>query len=63
MVMLIKEHFHGIKIKYVPKDKLTPDRGTLLIDKARRLIGYNPEYSLDKGYVDYINWYNQFVLE
>ena len=63
MVALIKEHFHEIKIKYVPKDKLTPDRGTLLIDKARRLIGYNPEYSLDKGYVDYINWYNQFVLE
>jgi len=60
MAELIKEHFPRIKIKYVPKDKLTPDRGTLLIDKARRLIGYNPEYSLDKGYVEYINWYKQF---
>jgi len=63
MAELIKEHFPEINIKYVPKDKLTPDRGTLLIDKARRLIGYNPECPLDKGYVDYINWYKQFFAE
>ena len=63
MAELIKEHFPEINIKYVPKNKLTPDRGTLLIDKARRLIGYNPECPLDKGYVDYINWYKQFFSE
>jgi nucleoside-diphosphate-sugar epimerase len=63
MAELIKEHFPEINIKYVPKNKLTPDRGTLLIDKARRLIGYNPECPLDKGYVDYINWYKQFFAE
>ena len=63
MANLIKEHFPGVNIKYVPKDKLTPDRGTLLIDKARRLMGYNPECPLDKGYVDYINWYKQFFAE
>ena len=63
MAELIKAHFPGINIKYVPKDKLTPDRGTLLIDKARRLMGYNPECPLDKGYVDYINWYKQFFSE
>ena len=57
MARLIDEHFPGIDIKYVPKDDLTPDRGTLLIDKARKLIDYSPEYPIEKGYVEYINWY------
>ncbi len=63
MACIIDEHFPGVNIKYVPKDKLTPDRGTLLIDKARRLVGYNPQHHLEKGYVEYVNWYKKFVLE
>jgi nucleoside-diphosphate-sugar epimerase len=63
MARIIDKLFPGVNIKYVPKDKLTPDRGTLLIDKARRLIGYNPQYHLEKGYVEYVNWYKKFVLE
>lgn len=57
MADIIKEHFPNIKVNYIPKDKLTPDRGTLSVEKARKLIGYNPEYPLERGYVDYINWY------
>jgi len=57
MAQIIKEHFSGIKINYVPKDKLTPDRGTLLVNKAKRLIGYDPKHPLEEGYVEYINWY------
>ena len=37
-----------------------PDRGTLSIEKAKSLLGYNPQYSLEDGYVDYINWYKDF---
>lgn len=60
MARLIQKHFKGIKINYEPKDSLTPDRGTLVIDKARKMIGYKPEYSLEKGYQEYIRWYKTF---
>ncbi|HLB41785.1 MAG TPA: NAD-dependent epimerase/dehydratase family protein [Gammaproteobacteria bacterium] len=57
MATLIKAYFPNINIKYVPKDMLTPDRGTLSVDKARRLIAYEPQYPLEKGYKKYIEWY------
>ncbi|HJX13216.1 MAG TPA: NAD(P)-dependent oxidoreductase [Dehalococcoidales bacterium] len=57
MAEILTEHFPGVKIHYVPKDKLTPDRGTLAVDKARKMIGYNPRYPLERGFVEYINWY------
>lgn len=60
MAEIIKEHFPNIIVNYKPKDKLTPDRGTLSVEKARKLIGYNPQFPLEKGYVHYINWYKEF---
>ncbi|MFC1590336.1 NAD-dependent epimerase/dehydratase family protein [Candidatus Omnitrophota bacterium] len=57
MADIIKEHFPKAAIKYTPKDKLTPTRGTLSVDKARSMIGYDPQYPLRKGFVKYINWY------
>ncbi len=57
MAMILKEHFPSARINYLPKDKLMPDRGTLSVDKARELIGYQPEYPLEKGFVKYIKWY------
>ena len=60
MVSIMKEQFPDLKIEYQPKDKLTPDRGTLSVEKAKKLIGYNPQFPLDKGYVDYIGWYQEF---
>lgn len=54
---LVKEYFTDIKVVYVPKDKLVPDRGTLDVEKARRLLGYEPQYSLEVGLKDYIEWY------
>ncbi len=63
MSEIIKANFTGIKVKYEPKDSLTPDRGTLIIDKARKMIGYDPQYPLEKGYVEYIKWYKSFYKE
>src|ERR1700761_3144736 len=54
--ILVKE-FPGTLRSYVPRDALMPDRGTLNIEKARRLIGYAPQYSLEIGYRRYIRWY------
>ena len=57
MIEIIEEHFPGIEVQYLPKDKLMPARGTLCVDKAKKLIGYAPQYPLEKGFVDYIKWY------
>ena len=61
MAEIIKEHFPAIKINYVPKDKLTPHRGTLCVDKARKMLGYNPQHPLENGFVHYINWYKSLL--
>lgn len=41
----------------VPEDEKRPERGTLDISKARKLLNYNPKYSLEEGlklYVDFV---------
>lgn len=57
MLDILKMHFSGVTVCSVPKDALMPDRGTLSVDKARALIGYEPSWPLDKGYPRYIAWY------
>jgi nucleoside-diphosphate-sugar epimerase len=57
MADIVHSHFPDIDVKYTPKDNLTPDRGTLNVNKARQLIGYDPQYDLEKGFVQYIQWY------
>ncbi len=42
MAEIIKQHFPGINVRNVKRDKLMPQRGTLNVDKARDLIGFNP---------------------
>jgi nucleoside-diphosphate-sugar epimerase len=57
MADILREHFPGVTINYRPKDKLTPSRGTLCVDKARNLAGYEPAFPLEKGFPEYIRWY------
>jgi len=57
MADILAGHFPSAKINYLPKDRLTPDRGTLCVDKAKQMIGYNPQFPLERGFVEYINWY------
>ena len=57
--ILLKE-FPGIKINYKEREKFMPERGTLNVDKAKKLIGYNPLNSIENGYIKYIKWYKKF---
>ena len=57
MAGIIEEEFPGIEVGSLAKDNFTPERGTLSVDKAKRLLGYNPQYPIDRGYREYINWY------
>ncbi len=61
MAHILAEHFPNIKIKNEPRDKLMPHRGTLSVKKAKKLIGYNPKYPLEKGFVEYIKWYKTIM--
>ena len=57
MAEIIRKQFPSITVRYEPKDRLTPDRGTLSVEKARSMIGYDPQHPLERGYAQYINWY------
>ena len=57
MAGIIQQEFPGIKVSHVERDALMPERGTLSVEKARALIGYNPQNPLEEGYRKYIRWY------
>jgi hypothetical protein len=34
-----------------------PSRGTLSMEKAKRLLGFEPQFPVEKGFPKYIEWY------
>lgn len=60
---LVKLQFPNIVVKHQPRDGLMPERGTLSIEKAKQLIGYEPQYPLEKGFVRYMDWYRQMAAD
>jgi len=63
MLGIMREQFPGVKVTYQPRDRLMPERGTLSVEKARRLLGYEPQFPLEKGFVRYIEWYKGLARE
>lgn len=61
MIDLMKSEFPEIEVVHNPRDGLMPERGTLSVDKAKRLIGYEPQFPLERGFIQYINWYKQLA--
>lgn len=57
MIEIMRTRFPDIEVKYQPRDGLMPERGTLSVDKARRLLGYAPQSPLESGFLRYIDWY------
>ncbi len=56
----VKQHFPETIITYSERDKMKPMRGTLSVEKAKRMLGYSPKYTLEKGLSEYIDWYKRF---
>lgn len=54
---LVLKEFPDTKVERVERDSLMPFRGTLNVDKARKLLGYNPTNPLEIGVPKYIEWY------
>jgi nucleoside-diphosphate-sugar epimerase len=59
MVGLLQKDFPDLKVNYLPRDRLMPERGTLSVDKARDLLDYQPAFPLEKGLPEYIKWYRE----
>lgn len=57
VVKILKKYFSKLKVKYIPRDKLVPFRGTLSISKSKKLIGYRPKFNIEKGVKEYVGWY------
>ena len=57
---ILKKEFPDIKIYYKEREKFMPERGTLDVSKAKKLLGYKPINPIETGYVKYISWYKKF---
>lgn len=57
VVDLIRSEVPEVFVNHEPADQLMPERGTLDISKARTLLGYEPEFPLERGLIQYLHWY------
>ena len=63
VVDILLEAFPELKVTHKEKDQLTPDRGTLEIDKARELIDYQPKNPIEVAVPKYVEWYRSLNWE
>ena len=60
MADILQSQFSELEVKFTTKDNLTPDRGTLSMEKAKDLLGFQPKWNLEAGYPKYIEWYKDW---
>ena len=63
LIKILQKDFPNIEIEHKIRDKLMPKRGTLSIEKAKKLLNYDPQWPLEKGYPDYIKWYKDIFKD
>jgi nucleoside-diphosphate-sugar epimerase len=63
MIDMVRQRFPEVTVNYQPADRLMPKRGTLSIEKATRLLGYVPQFPLEKGFPKYIDWYRDLFRQ
>ncbi len=56
---IIRQHIPNVQIKEEEIDKSIPIRGALDISRAQELIQYKPEYNLERGVEEYIQFVRQ----
>lgn len=57
LIKILKNFFPNIKVKFIPRNKFMPIRGALSNSKAKKLLGFKPNWKLEQGYTNYIKWY------
>jgi nucleoside-diphosphate-sugar epimerase len=61
LVELVQEHFPEVEVEYVERDRLRPFRGTLSMEKAKRLMDFEPQVELEEGLDRYVAWYRELM--
>ena len=61
MLDILRSELPGIVVEHQARDQLMPERGTLSMSKARQLLGFEPQWPLEKGFVRYIRWYKELA--
>jgi len=56
---IIKKHIPSTQLTVGEADKFRPNRGTLDISKARKLIGYEPKVDIEQGIAEYVEFLRQ----
>jgi nucleoside-diphosphate-sugar epimerase len=59
LVNVVREYFPEVDAEYIERDNLRPFRGTLSIEKAKRLVGYSPKNPIEVGLPKYVQWYRE----
>lgn len=59
LLEVVKQAFPSVRVEHAERDNLMPVRGTLGIEKAKRLLGYEPKNPIEVGFPKYIEWYRQ----
>ena len=54
---IVKSLLPSVNVKIGPKVLEKPKRGTLITDRAKNIIGFNPKRSIDQYYKKYCKWY------
>ncbi len=57
LVDIVLKEFPQATVESVERDRLMPFRGTLNVDKARAMLGYQPQNPIEIGFPKYIQWY------
>jgi UDP-glucose 4-epimerase len=56
LVLVLKKHFPKLTYDVIERDHEKPKRGTLSIDKAKEMLGYQPKYDLETGVAEYVEY-------
>jgi nucleoside-diphosphate-sugar epimerase len=61
LATLVQRQFPDAAIEHAERERLMPKRGTLSVAKARRLLGYEPQYPIELGFARYLSWYRELI--
>jgi len=57
MAEIVRARYPSVKVRHIERDGLMPERGTLNVGKAGKLLGYQSAWPLEKGMARYMDWY------
>jgi nucleoside-diphosphate-sugar epimerase len=55
-VKCVQKEYKDLTFKFTKRDKFRPKRGTLSIDKAKKLLNFRPKFTLEKGVAKYLGY-------